>query len=335
MCTGAPCTAGKRVVIWMARIASFGFSGRIDTTSGPWKGPAAAVGTLVRYIGTAVPQVMWRSSMPSWISASSNENEQPSAKMTRSSRQWLRMSAGSSISLAVLEHAVARHVGADVEVLAQRRQVRIARRADREQRAGLGIELAEAHEVGSERFGRIARLPCTKPGARPAVGPVQSPRRIACRASWPVGGTSDGLRFRRRSSDSSHSRAGASCRRIAAILASAATGIRWRVRGRQVLRSSQAVCMVLTSCWQRLRNVYYSMQSDDGSSLEGEAAVLCHRAFGNRSVPVAALSQSPSGSVLGHARRKAARAHAGRRLVRSGARTVEQTWADGRGMHHV
>ena len=98
MCTGAPCTAGKRVVIWMARIASAGFSGRIDTTSGPWNGPAAVVAIEVRYIGTVEPLVMWRSSMPSCISASSNENEQPSAKITRSSRQCLRMSRGSSIS---------------------------------------------------------------------------------------------------------------------------------------------------------------------------------------------------------------------------------------------
>ena len=82
----------------MARIASAGFSGRIDTTIGPWNGPAGAVAIEVRYIGTVAPQVMWRSSMPSSISASSNENEQPSTKVTRSSRQWARMSRGSSIS---------------------------------------------------------------------------------------------------------------------------------------------------------------------------------------------------------------------------------------------
>ena len=39
-CTGAPCTDGKRVVICTARMASAGFIGRIDTTSGPWNGPA-------------------------------------------------------------------------------------------------------------------------------------------------------------------------------------------------------------------------------------------------------------------------------------------------------
>src|SRR5215470_16532518 len=52
ICTGAPCTAGKRVVIWMARMASAGFIGRIETTMGPWNGPAGAVAIEVRYIGT-------------------------------------------------------------------------------------------------------------------------------------------------------------------------------------------------------------------------------------------------------------------------------------------
>src|SRR5215467_2730464 len=52
MCTGAPCTAGNRVVIWMARMASAGFIGRIDTTTGPWNGPAGVVAIEVRYIGT-------------------------------------------------------------------------------------------------------------------------------------------------------------------------------------------------------------------------------------------------------------------------------------------
>ena len=60
--TGAPCTAGNRVVIWMARIASAGFSGRIDTTMGPWKGPAGIVAIEVRYIGTVTFKLMWRNS---------------------------------------------------------------------------------------------------------------------------------------------------------------------------------------------------------------------------------------------------------------------------------
>jgi hypothetical protein len=53
------------VVICTARMASAGLSGRIDTTSGPWNGPAGAVSIEVRYIGTVEPLVMWRNSMPS------------------------------------------------------------------------------------------------------------------------------------------------------------------------------------------------------------------------------------------------------------------------------
>jgi hypothetical protein len=79
-------------------MASAGFIGRMETTIGPWNGPAAAVAMVVRYIGTVALQVMWRSSIPHSVSASSNENEQPSTKATRSSRQWARMSAGSSTS---------------------------------------------------------------------------------------------------------------------------------------------------------------------------------------------------------------------------------------------
>ena len=96
ICTGAPCTLGNRVVTWTARMASAGLSGRMDTTKGPWNGPAGMVAIEVRNIGTAQPQVMCRSSMPASISASSNENEQPMRKLTRSSRHQRSTSVGSS-----------------------------------------------------------------------------------------------------------------------------------------------------------------------------------------------------------------------------------------------
>ena len=85
-------------MICTARIASAGFIGRIDTTSGPWNTPAGTQGTLVRYIGTFDPRATCRTSMPSSISASSKENEQPMAKLTRSSRQTSRTSTGSDTS---------------------------------------------------------------------------------------------------------------------------------------------------------------------------------------------------------------------------------------------
>src|SRR4051812_15390654 len=58
ICTGAPCTDGKRDVIWMARMASAGVKARIDTTIGPWNGPAGTVSTLVRYMVTIPPASM-------------------------------------------------------------------------------------------------------------------------------------------------------------------------------------------------------------------------------------------------------------------------------------
>lgn len=51
--------------------------------------------------------------------------------------------------LAMLEHAVCRHIGADVDV-AEFRQVRIAGLGHADQRAGLGVAQAEAEEVGGE-----------------------------------------------------------------------------------------------------------------------------------------------------------------------------------------
>ena len=55
--------------------------------------------------------------------------------------------------LAAPEHAVARQIGADVEIVGERRQPEIAGRRGRQQRAGLGVELAEAQEIA----GKVAR----------------------------------------------------------------------------------------------------------------------------------------------------------------------------------
>src|ERR1700677_2279341 len=85
--TGAPCTEGKREVICTARIAWAGLKGRMETTMGPENGPEDLQAMLVRYIGTRTLRSIWRIGSPSAISASSNENEQPSTKATRSSRQ--------------------------------------------------------------------------------------------------------------------------------------------------------------------------------------------------------------------------------------------------------
>src|SRR5262245_18318587 len=52
--------------------------------------------------------------------------------------------------LAVPENPVARQVGADVEVVGERRQPKVAGRRGRQQRAGFGIEVAEPQEIARE-----------------------------------------------------------------------------------------------------------------------------------------------------------------------------------------
>ena len=111
-------------------------------------------------------------------------------KLTRSSRQNSRDVVRLGDQLAVLPHAVARQVGADVEVVAERRHARVAGRRRADQRAGLGIELAEAQEIGGERLrqnGEIAlHIAGRQPRGRPAMraGADRKPGRMArCRAA--------------------------------------------------------------------------------------------------------------------------------------------------------
>ena len=143
-CTGAPCTEGNREVICIARIASAGFIGRIDTTIGPWNTPAGTHGMLVRYIGTLQLQAMWRTSMPSSSSASSNENEQP----MREAHQVVAPDMADVVrfldQFAVAPDAIAWHVGADIKILAESREMRIDPASDTAS-TGQGFGLAWAN----------------------------------------------------------------------------------------------------------------------------------------------------------------------------------------------
>ena len=82
-----------------------------------------------------------------------------------------------AVELAVTEHAVAREVGPEVEVLPKLRQAGVPRLGHREQRARLGVALAEAGELGrvvagqdgevglDEALGEGARVATVLPGA--------------------------------------------------------------------------------------------------------------------------------------------------------------------------
>ena len=105
-------------MICTARIASAGFIGRIDTTSGPWNGPGrhrsqSRCGTSARCSRRSCGAARCRRrSAPA-----SNENEQPIAKVTRSSRHQRMRSIGSSTTSPFAPDPVARQIGADVEII--------------------------------------------------------------------------------------------------------------------------------------------------------------------------------------------------------------------------
>ena len=93
--TGAPCIAGKREEMSTGAMSS-GANGLIDTTIGPERACADAPRSVM-YIGTLTPCADAPAAAGSG-SAHSNVNEQPSRKLTRSSRQYRVTSVGSSTS---------------------------------------------------------------------------------------------------------------------------------------------------------------------------------------------------------------------------------------------
>ena len=83
--------------------------------------------------------------------------------------------------LAVAEYAVAGHVAAHVDVGAERGQRRIARRRYREQRAGFGIQLAEAQEIRGQRLRQDHHVALHAAGreARGVAGDFAAPDALA------------------------------------------------------------------------------------------------------------------------------------------------------------
>jgi hypothetical protein len=150
MCTGAPCTAGKREVIWMARMASAGLNGahrhdeRAVEAARP---PGRHVGLVHGHGGAAFDVLQAQAGLEQRLLEGERAAEYEGHEVfAPPAHHILRLVHAA----AVLEHAVARHIGAYVEALGEHRQRGVARLRDAEQRAGLGIELAEAQEVAGE-----------------------------------------------------------------------------------------------------------------------------------------------------------------------------------------
>ena len=185
-CTGAPCTAGKRDVICTARMASAAASGRIDTTIGPLKAPAAWVGDrgavhrhVAALLDVADADALGLHRPLEGERAADGEGHEVVAPQ--------RPDVGRLVDqLAFAPDAVARQVGAQVEVGGQRRQRRAAGIADRQHRAGPRVALAEQQEVVRRR--RSAGSPgWPAPGRRPGrwCGPRRRRRGTRCRTSAP------------------------------------------------------------------------------------------------------------------------------------------------------
>ena len=181
MCTGAPCTRGKRAVICTASMAAAGFMGRMETTKGPWNTPTAWVGTWVLNMGTFLPCCTCRKGMPASIKALSKENEQPITKLTQSSCQRCRMSGTSSLNTPS-RHT--RYMG---------RSERMSMSSPKSGKAkspgaampntgqGLGLSSQKRAKSSAWALGKMTKLPCTWSPAKPEVWPRSTPMRACWR----------------------------------------------------------------------------------------------------------------------------------------------------------
>ena len=141
-------------MICTARIASAGLNGRIDTTIGPANGPAELQAMLVRYIGTrtlaldvADRQAVRHQRFFEGIRTADHEGDEIVAPVRHDVGRLLH-------HLAVAPDAIARQVGADVEIEAERGNAGIADIGHADDRARLRIELAEPVKRGRELLGQ-------------------------------------------------------------------------------------------------------------------------------------------------------------------------------------
>ena len=141
-----------------------GFHRPHRTTSGPWNGPAGHGRDRSAVHRHGAIAVMWRSSMPPSSSACSNENEQPMAKVTRSSRQPFHyIVVGSSTS------APSARPDSAADRCGYRDPRRVPACADRRAADtptsghGFGLSWQNRKKSSAKRCGRIANWPARNP----------------------------------------------------------------------------------------------------------------------------------------------------------------------------
>lgn len=155
--------------------------GRMDTTMFPWNTPADLQGMLVLYMGTFRFWSMWRIRRPALMRASSNENEQPITNVTISLDQ-----ISSPILVTSSENTPSRNTryrGTSLRMsISPSWNTPGSKTCSKGQ--GFGFLWQKSKKSNAYSFGKMQRLACAYPGARPEVCPLNSPDRHFNRTSW-------------------------------------------------------------------------------------------------------------------------------------------------------
>lgn len=152
---------------------------RIDTTIVEWNAPAERHSIDVSYIGTLRPAVMCRTGTPASISGNSNVKLQPITNVTKSDRQYSRISAlRPPVRHASTRGTTARRYGCRRPA---RRRCGDARLHHFQQRTRFGIALREQQKIECLLLGQNHQIRL-RVALRDAAGRADRPSRNAARA---------------------------------------------------------------------------------------------------------------------------------------------------------
>lgn len=132
---------------------------RIDTTIVEWNAPAERHSIDVSYIGTLRPAVMCRTGTPASISGNSNVKLQPITNVTKSDRQYSRIS-GTSATSSPRFHT--RYNGTSVRMSAPGAVTGAVTPGSITSSSGqgLGLRCANSRKSNACSLGRIIRFAC-------------------------------------------------------------------------------------------------------------------------------------------------------------------------------